>query len=280
MRRSLTLNYIIIVVLGVVAIMAGTFVLRDVMKYRVGLQAYEAIGSHVTIIEDAELPAEQPSPEAETGDSFWYPLLDINFSALAEINPDFVGWIYIPALKDYPVGNPGYPIAHSKDNEEYLGITFDGVANGAGAIFLDKVASPDFTDKNTFVFGHNMRNFSMFGSLKVFSREEGLCASNPYIYIYTTDEVLKYEIFSYYVVSRKDEVAYSDVGDPSLYAEGSEIVDYKTYVDHAKAGTVYDSSHIDFSGEPDILTLSTCYGTGHTENFIVHAIRLGRMKVS
>ena len=279
MSRSLTINYIIIVVLGVVAIMAGTFVLRDVLNYRVGQQAYEEMESFVEKIPDV-----QPTPEeiaTETPDSFWYPILGVDFQALAEVNPDFVGWIYVPGLEGYPekgagVGNSGYPIAHSKDNEEYLHMTFNGVSNAAGAIFLDKVASPDFTDKNTFVFGHNMKNYTMFGALKVFGKVDGLCAANPYVYIYTVDEVLKYEIFSYYVVSRKDEIAYSDVGDPSLYTEDSEIVDYKTYVEHAKAGTTYDSSHMDFSEEPNILTLSTCYGTGHVQNFIVHAILLGR----
>ena len=274
MSRSLTINYIIIVVLGVVAIIAGTFVLRDVLNYREGAQSYDALDTLVEAI-----PVEQPTPEevaAQTPDSFWYPILGVDFEALAAINPDFVGWIYVPALSEYKLGNLGYPIAHSKDNEEYLNRTFDGTVNSAGAIFLDKVASPDFTDKNTFIFGHNMRNFSMFGSLKVFGREEGLCASNPYVYIYTTDEVLKYEIFSYYVVNRSDEIAYSDVGDPSLYTEDSAIVDYTTYIEHAKAGTTYDSSHMDFTEEPNILTLSTCYGTGHVQNFIVHAILLGR----
>ncbi len=271
------INYIIIVVLGVVAILAGTFVLRDVLNYRVGEQAYDALDEYV-IIEDLPQEEMQEAADEESGEWFYYPTLGIDYTALAQINPDFVGWIYIPSLKEYKVGNPGYPIVHSKDNEEYLTRTFDGTHNAAGSIFLDKVASPDFSDRNTFIFGHNMRNFSMFGSLKQFSRDTALCASDRYVYIYTTEEVLKYEIFSYYVVSRKDEIAYSDIGDPSEYEDPTGIVDYTTYVDHAKQGTTYDYSAVDFTGEPNVLTLSTCYGTGHVQNFIVHAVLRGRTR--
>jgi len=279
MKKSATLNYIIIVILGVVAIVAATYILRELMTYRQAAESYETITSkYVTVIDSDEGNdnTEQAIDEnndvssgddGETKDSFWYPNISIKYDELKQENSDFVGWIYIPALREYTLGETGYPIARSRDNNEYLSMTFDGTKNPSGSIFLDNVASPDFTDSNTFVFGHNMKNGTMFGCLKVFASKTELCRSNPYIYIYTEDEVLKYEIFSYHVVSRSDEVAYEDfVGEDG----------YDNYVEHVSRDSYYETDTIDFSKRPDLLTLSTCYGTENVDNFIVHAALVGR----
>ena len=104
-----------------------------------------------------------------------------------------VGWIYIPVLE------LSYPEVQGEDNTHYLHYTYEGTANSCGSIFLDSETAADMSDRNSFVYGHNMRNGSMFGSLKKFRKDPYLAESNPYIYYYTEDHAYKYKIFAYYI---------------------------------------------------------------------------------
>ena len=188
------------------------------------------------------------------------PFEDIDFAALTQVNKDFVGILYIPSL------DLRYPVVHSKDNQEYLHKTYDGITNSAGAIFLDYLASADMEDKNTFIFGHNMRNQSMFGSLKRFVNEEELAASDPYVYFYTSDCVRKYEIFSYYFSYVGSDAYQNFVGD-----EG-----YDEYVRKALENSLFVNDLVDLSMRPNILTLSTCSGTEHVRRLLVHSALIGK----
>jgi len=78
---------------------------------------------------------------------------------LVEINPDFVGWINIPGT------DVDYPVVQGADNAFYLNTTFRGERNVAGAIFMDYRVAGDFTTPITLLYGHNMRDGSMFSSL-------------------------------------------------------------------------------------------------------------------
>lgn len=188
-------------------------------------------------------------------DKHLYPEIDVNYTELMNQNKDFVGVIYIPSLEIQ------YPVAKSADDKEYLDISFDGTKDKRGCIFLEKSMAVDFSLPNTFIYGHNMKNGEMFGSLKQFLSNEELCIKDPYIYIYTGRQVYTYKIFSYYTVSVND----------NLY----RLISYDEYEDYYKKAIEksmykkYDKS-IDFTEKPRLLTLSTCYGTGHKKNFVVH----------
>ena len=93
--------------------------------------------------------------------------IDVDFAALKSVNSDVVGWIYIEALDGI-----SYPIVQGKDNETYLHQTYEKNYNFAGTIFVDYENSPDFSDCNTLVYGHNMKNGSMFGHLKKFAEDQ------------------------------------------------------------------------------------------------------------
>lgn len=95
--------------------------------------------------------------------------LNADWDALREINPDIVGWIYIP---DSEIN---YPIVQGPDNEKYLNTAFDGSDgwfSSAGTIFIDVKNDPDFTDRNTFLYGHHMRDGSMFAALTDWESDE------------------------------------------------------------------------------------------------------------
>jgi sortase B len=111
-----------------------------------------------------------------------------------------------------------------------------------------------------------MKNWTMFGSLKKFLSDDKLCASDPYVYIYQKDRVLKYEIFSYYLTTYECE-AYNPIATDE---------EYDAFVKGAFKRSQYpgyDSKNgdIDFAERPCLLMLSTCSGTQHVDRLIVHA---------
>ena len=105
-------------------------------------------------------PAEPSEPEPEPLSYPTEPPLAVDFESLKAINPDVKGWLYIEAL------DISYPVVQGPDNDAYLHTTYEGTSTFAGSIFLDYQNQGDFSDGNTIVYGHNMKNLSMFGKLK------------------------------------------------------------------------------------------------------------------
>ncbi len=118
--------------------------------------------------------------------------LTVDGDALLAINPDTVGWIYIP---DTMVN---YPIVHTTDNEYYLTHDFEGsegLLAHHGAIFLSAENKPDFSDANCVLFGHNMRDGSMFATINGFQEESEFDAHRT-IYILTPNGNYRLKSFS------------------------------------------------------------------------------------
>ncbi len=128
--------------------------------------------SEPDIIEDAEPP------------------LEIDWAEMYRINPDIMGWLYVDALPQI-----SYPIMQSTDNDFYLHHNERKESAFAGSIFMDYINYPDFADPNTLIYGHNMGNGSMFGSLKYLNNQE-VCDRNPYFWILTPYGSYRYKIFS------------------------------------------------------------------------------------
>lgn len=86
----------------------------------------------------------------------------VNFSKLRKTNPDVVAWLYLKGTKIK------YPVVQGKDNEKYLHVTFDGTPSAYGTLFVDCRASYPFHQQNTIIYGHHMKDGSMFNNLKYF----------------------------------------------------------------------------------------------------------------
>lgn len=172
-----------------------------------------------------------------------------DFDELKEINSDTVAWIYIPAV------NISYPVVQGSDNEEYLHLSFDGNKSKTGSVFMNYANSKDFSDENTFVFAHNMKNGSMFGALKSFVWDPETIDSDPYIWIFTPDATYQYEIFA----------AYNTDKNSNMYVVAK---DHDSYVEEAKSQSVI-SHDCDTTGT--LITLSTCAGVaGSGQRLLVH----------
>ncbi len=209
---------------------------------------------------DLEDMAVQPNPNGlrEGDDPFTSnePPIVVDFATLQAENPDVVGWLYVEAL------GISYPVVQGTDNEYYLHMTYQKTYNFAGTIFIDHANSRDFKDLNTIVYGHNMKDGSMFGILKRFVTENAYAAS-PYFWMLTPDKNYKYEIFSAYT---------AEVGSLTYTLFSKPGKEYTSFLEQMKA-----NSEIATQAEPQkfdkIMTLSTCTGNSATR-FVVQGIQL------
>jgi len=123
--------------------------------------------------------------------------MTVDFDALWKVNPDVKGWIYLEAL------GITYPVVKGETNDDYLYTSVKGTANSGGSIFMDYRNSDDFLDPHTLIYGHNMKDGSMFGKLKklydqkfVDEWDAPLC-----FWIITPEGKYRFDIFSIHTVS-------------------------------------------------------------------------------
>ena len=259
-KKQSIVHYLIPTVLFISMLVFGGLFLRDFLEYKAANDEYAQLEEHI-VIEEPEEKNEgnvvQESEAAKEQVDFSHPKFQIDYDALTKINSDFSAVIYIPAL------GINYPVVRSKDNEDYLHRTFEGKNNFAGAIFLDYNANGNYDQSNTFIFGHNMKNGSMFGKLKYFLKEEGLVNTNPYIFLCRPDGIYRYRIFSYYLTTSSSEIYNDFVGEDGYDSYISLVKRLSSYKD-------YPEETLDFSTRPNLLTLSTCSGpAGGQQRFIV-----------
>lgn len=179
-----------------------------------------------------------------------------NHQELLSINPQGVGYLYIPSIELC------LPIVHPSDNDFYLTHTFDKTENKNGCLFEDCNIKEGLSASHVIIYGHNMKNGSMFGKLmnykdSSFYSTEG----NDMIYIYTEDKLKMYRIFSAYISEPvSDTYTYNF---PTL----SSMQDYAAKM---KAKSNYETN-VSVNDASQVLTLSTCTSDG-SKRFIVHAV--------
>ena len=175
----------------------------------------------------------------------------VNFKELQAINPEVIGWIR--------VGGAGisYPIAQTDNNEYYLHHTFKKEEVFSGCIFLNCDNSKYFTDQNTIIYGHNMKDGSMFASLRKFWEDQD-AVENPYFWVFTPDFIYQYRIFSSSIVSK--------IGDP--YRTRFLTEDFQTFIDTCKSATEVDWGDVSVTTSDRIVTLSTCTGDDNTRRIV------------
>lgn len=255
-RRWSPAEIAILAVAAVILCVSAFQLISIVLEYKAGTDAYDSLLDRYVQVNGEKVERQNDETEAADGEEERFPDISIDFDELVKINGDLTGWIYIPAL------DIEYPVVKGTDNIYYLTHTFEKKENKAGAIFMDFGANAQMTDYNTFIYGHNMKNGSMFGRLKKFIRDEELCDSRPYLYYFTREKTYQYLIISYYVT----------VDGSSSYFLPATQEEYEDYLDLILANSVYKCKKEIPYGAP-ILSLSTCYGNaGGTQRFLVHGI--------
>lgn len=205
LKRKLPFYLAVLLCLCVAAV-SGYKVFSIVTEYRAGedtsseLQQYIQIAptqpdpTQPTLPPSTEAPEDTESaetmPPEPTEDPFPYP--EVDFETLQSINPDVIGWIYIEGTKI------NYPVVQGTDNDRYLSVMADGTRNAAGSIFMDYRNEPDFSDRHTVIYGHNMRNGTMFHGIRSYS-DPAFLAEHPEGMIMTPEKNFRFEIIGGYV---------------------------------------------------------------------------------
>ena len=125
--------------------------------------------------------------------------LEIDFDSLAGVYKDITGWIYSPNTKI------NYPVVKSNDNSEYLKIMPNGKYNPAGSIFVDCKNGNLGDERNYIIYGHNMKNDTMFGSLSEY-KKQSFYEKHPVIYYITPEKKYTLKIFAGFVTSPDDQL--------------------------------------------------------------------------
>lgn len=204
--------------------------------------------------EEVELP-EDITKEEE--------VIPIDFARLQEINPELYAWIEIPGT----VIN--YPIAQyeGQDQSYYLTHSMYGEKQSAGCIHTQNLNSKDFTDPNTVIYGHNMKNGSMFKGLHSFE-DRTFFDENKYVYIYTPEQVLTYEIFAAYETDNYHLLVTYDFDDPEVFEK------YLNYITGLESMYVNIRKDVEVDASDRIITLSTCVGGRPESRYLVQAVLL------
>ena len=183
------------------------------------------------------------------------PYLNVDFSTLQKINPDVVGWLKVENT------NVNYPVVKSSDNSYYLTHDFNKNKNSAGWIFLDYRNDLNNLRKNSIIYGHNMLNKTMFGSIpdNVLSTSWLSNPNNHLIKLSTPNSNMVWKIFSVYTV------------EPESYYIKTLFnnIEYEQFINTIKSRSIYNFNE-EVTINDYILTLSTCDNSGK-KRVVIHA---------
>lgn len=234
---------LIIVSLAVFLFCAGSLVFI-MSRYKNDEKIYFYAAQQYTISEE-----DGSEEETETAP------ISIDFESLQAANSDVIGWIY---CEDTPIN---YPVLRGEDNDFYLHHTYEGDYSAAGSIFVDVVNRPGFLDSNTVIYGHHMKNGSMFASLEKWKDQE-FYEEHPVMWLLTPGQDYKIVLFSGYETS-----AYSDTY-MIFTGPGKELDEY---LENCIRQSHFQAD-VELDPEGHYILLSTCAYMFENARYVVHGM--------
>lgn len=190
------------------------------------------------------------------------PEKSLDWESLHAENADIYAWVYIPGTEiDYPV------LQHPTEQDYYLDHNLDGSVGYPGCIYTQLRNNKDFTDFATILYGHNMKDGTMFQNLHNYE-DQKFFEDNPYIYIYTPDKVYVYKVFAAVTFHDRNILMYYDMEQTSGRAQYiNDIRNCNGMTDQHDDETVVNT-------ESHIISLSTCIGASPDNRWIVSGVLL------
>lgn len=223
---------------GIVTVLAlGLFILSGfklfgiISTYRSESQANEQLAEQ--FVQTVPAPTEPaPATEPDSGETIptaptepkEYAPIRVDFAALQAKNPHVIGWIYIP---DTPIN---YPIVQTENNSDYLRKALDGSYSHGGTIFLDYRCEGDFSEPNSIIYGHNLLDQTMFGTLERY-KKQSYYESHPTIYLLTADGDYRVDLIAGLDVDANSglyRTAHTDETYPEFLQEVLRQSDFRT----------------------------------------------------
>lgn len=211
-------EYFLLGILSVILLAAGVWIYQIISEYQKAEREYEQLQEYVKVEKNTRDP-ENTKPNVAEDDKEGEKqeeTVTVDFAPLQAINPDIVAWLRIPGVLEYPV-------VRGEDNSYYLNHTVQKTYNIAGSIFLDYRNERDFSDSKNIIYGHNMKDGSMFHVLRNY-QDIDFFQKHTDMEVYLPDgRILNYQITTCEQVSADSEIYQIERG----YVEdnkGNEII--------------------------------------------------------
>lgn len=224
--RNGALNVITVCLVGIILV-SGYKIGKTMWDYQVAKSAYTNISEKTAKVD----------PKQFTGVVDW--------KALKKVNPDVQGWLYQKGT----VIN--YPVVQGTDNDTYLHTRFDKQWSGGGTLFVDYRMEKDFKGFNSIIYGHHMKDGSMFRSIRGYTKEEGYYDKHQTLELATPHGNYHLVVFSAFITKATDENTYK-----MTYDEAEK----QAYIDRAweQSELSVTKDSVDVTKDDRLVTLSTC----------------------
>lgn len=224
--RNGALNVITVCLIGIILV-SGYKIGKTMWEYQVAKSAYTNISEKTAKVD----------PKQFTGVVDW--------KALKKVNPDVQGWLYQKGT----VIN--YPVVQGTDNDSYLHTRFDKQWSGGGTLFVDCRMEKDFKGFNSIIYGHHMKDGSMFRSIRGYTKEDGYYDKHKTLELATPHGNYHLVVFSAFITKATDENTYK------MTYDGDEK---QAYIDRAweRSELPITKNSVDVTKNDRLVTLSTC----------------------
>lgn len=224
--RNGALNVITVCLVGIILV-SGYKIGKTMWDYQVAKSAYTNISEKTAKVD----------PKQFTGVLDW--------KALKKVNPDVQGWLYQKGT----VIN--YPVVQGTDNDTYLHTRFDKQWSGGGTLFVDYRMEKGFKGFNSIIYGHHMKDGSMFRSIRGYTKEEGYYDKHKTLELATPHGNYHLVVFSAFITKATDENTYK-----MTYDEAEK----QAYIDRAweQSELPITRDSVDVTKDDRLVTLSTC----------------------
>ena len=251
MKRKIIIT-VAVAVLLVVCVFSGYKIVTTYLDYQKADSTYEDLqNKYVQTVpdtseqdetDDKDTTGEGTQPSETEPDEPISELvkISVDFDALLQENKDIVGWIY---CEDTPIS---YPVVQGKDNNEYLRADLKGKYLVSGTIFVDYRNGELGADRNYIIYGHNMKNSTMFGTLVKY-KQQSYYDAHPTITYLTPNGNYTIELIAGLVVNMTD----------IIYQANPSEDEFAAYLTKALEKSTFDSG-LTFSENDTLVTLSTC----------------------
>lgn len=253
MRKAMTV--LLILLLAGILIFASYMAIKEVREYEEAEQLYEDLQEE--FVETKPTKDTEPDETTEQTEPIEAAPITVDFSSLLEQNDDIVGWIYCP---DTPIN---YPVVQAEDNDRYLRRDLNGKYLVSGTVFVDYRNGEIGEDANYIVYGHNMKDGTMFSSLAKY-KEQSYYDEHPILYYLTPSGDYKIELYAGIVVKR----------DALIYVPNPDEAEFAEFLRNAKDKSTF-KSNVEITENDTIITLSTCSYEYNNARYIV----IGKMNI-
>lgn len=167
--------------------------------------------------------------------------ISVDFEALIQENADIIGWLY---CENTPIN---YPVVQADDNDYYLRRDLHGNYLKNGTLFVDYRCPAVGTGQNYIIYGHNMKNASMFGTLINYNRQ-AYYEEHPVLYYLTPNGDYRIDLFSGFTANANSDIYRTEIGDSA---------EFEAFLQALTAKSTF-ASNVTVSGDDHIVMLSTC----------------------